>query len=286
MATITTARATSVEQCVMLEPFFLKAIAAGAMIALLAGPLGCVIVWRRMAYFGDTLAHAALLGVAAGLLLNLDLTVAVLAVGVAVALALLALQRSTQLPSDTLLGLLSHGGLAFGLVAISLMPSVRFDLTGLLFGDVLSVTSVDLAVIAVTGIAILFALWLIWHDLFATTVSAEIAAAEGVKTDRSELVFVLLLAGLIAVAMKIVGVLLITAMLVIPAATARRLAAGPEVMAAIAAGVGVLSVLLGLFGSLQFDTPSGPSIVVAAVLVFAATSIRVGVRMAAKGGGA
>lgn len=252
----------------MLDDFFIRALLAGIGVALVAGPLGCFIVWRRLAYFGDTLSHAALLGVALALLLELNITAAVFAVSALVSVLLLALQRRAVLSSDALLGLLSHSALAIGLVVLAFMTWVRVDLMSFLFGDILAVSKTDLAVIWVGGIAVLAVLAWIWRPLFAATVNREIAEAEGQQPDRVELVFMLLMASVIAIALKIVGVLLITAMLIIPAATARRLASTPERMAVLASAAGMVSAVGGLYGSLAWDTPAGPSIVVAAVVLF------------------
>ncbi|QKV19318.1 metal ABC transporter permease [Oricola thermophila] len=252
----------------MLNDFFVRAIVAGIGVALVTGPLGCFIVWRRLAYFGDTLSHAALLGVALAFLLEIDITLAVFSVSVVIAVALLWLQRRAGLSADALLGLLSHSALALGLVALAFMTWVRIDLMGLLFGDILAVSKTDIAVIYAGGAGVLAVLALIWKPLFAATVNPELAAAEGMGPDRVNFVFMLLLAVVVAIAMKIVGVLLITALLIIPAATARRFATGPEAMAVLAALAGVLAILAGLFSSLKWDTPSGPSIVVAALAFF------------------
>ena len=252
----------------MLDDFFIRAIIAGLGVALVAGPLGCFIVWRRLAYFGDTLSHAALLGVALAFLFEIDITLAVFAVSVLISMALLLLQKRATLSSDALLGLLSHSALALGLVALAFMTWVRMDLMGLLFGDILAVSKTDIAVIWAGGLAVLAVLAVIWRPLFAATVSAELAEAESMNPDRANLVFMILMATVIAISIKIVGVLLITAMLIIPAATARRFASGPEQMAVFAALAGMLAVVLGLEGSLTWDTPSGPTIVVAALAMF------------------
>ncbi len=252
----------------MLDDFFTRAILAGVGVALVAGPLGCFIVWRRLAYFGDTLSHAALLGVALGFLFEVNLTLAVFLVSALVSVSLLLLQRGATLSADAVLGLLSHSALALGLVVLAFMTWVRMDLMGLLFGDILAVSKPDLAAIWLGGTAVLAVLAFVWRPLFAATVNRELAEAEGLRPDRANIVFMLMRAAVIAMAMKIVGVVLITAMLIIPAATARRFASGPEQMAILAALIGAAAVVGGLFGSLQWDTPSGPSIVVAALGLF------------------
>lgn len=261
-------RAAIAGRILMLDDFFTRALIAGAGVALVAGPLGCFIVWRRLAYFGDTLSHAALLGVALAFLFEVNITLAVFAVCVFVSLALLLLQKRATLSADALLGLLAHSSLAVGLVALAFMTWVRVDLMGFLFGDILAVTPLDIAVIWIGGACVLVALVMIWRSLFAATVNMELAQAEGMKPERANIVFMLLMAAVIAIAMKIVGVLLITALLIIPAAAARRVAVGPEQMAILAALIGVAAVFGGLFGSLEWDTPAGPSIVVAAMVLF------------------
>lgn len=252
----------------MLDDFVVRALLAGIGVALVAGPLGCFIVWRRMAYFGDTMAHSALLGVALAYLLDVSLIIGVFAVAIAVSLSLVMLQNRKALPPDTLLGILSHGTLALGIVTVAAMTWVRIDLTSFLFGDILAVSRMDIAVIFAAGAAILFILYMIWRPLLAATVSTELAQAEGLSPQRTRVVFMLLMACMIAIAMKIVGILLITALLIIPAATARRYATTPEQMAVLAALAGMVSVIGGLTGSLTLDTPSGPSIVVVALVLF------------------
>lgn len=254
----------------MLDDFFSRALIGGIGVALVAGPLGCFIVWRRMAYFGDTMAHSALLGVALAFLLDIHLTLGVFAITATVAFALVLLQRQAALPTDALLGILSHSTLALGLVLVAFMAWLRIDLLSYLFGDLLAVSRLDIALIYGGGAAVLLVLAAIWRPLLAGTVSEELAAAEALHPERARLVFMVLMAAVIAIAMKIVGIMLITSLLVIPAATARRFAGGPEQMAVLAAGLGALAVALGLFGSLEFDTPSGPSVVVAALALFLA----------------
>lgn len=252
----------------MLDDFFLRALLAGVGLALVAGPLGCFVIWRRMAYFGDTMAHSALLGVALSLILKLNITLSVFAVAALVSVALLALQRRGALSTDALLGILSHATLAIGLVLTAFLTWVRFDLMSYLFGDILAVGEADIDIIWGGGILVILALVKLWRPLVASTVNPELAEAEGLEPEKTRLYFMLLMALVIAIAIKVVGILLVTAMLIIPAAAARRFAGSPEIMAVLASLIGAVSVVAGLFGSLRFDTPSGPSIVVAALVIF------------------
>lgn len=252
----------------MLPEFLLRGWLAGLALAAVAGPLGCFVVWRRMAYFGDTLAHGALLGVTLGLVAGIDLMLAVAVVSALIALVVVAMQHQRTLATDTLLGILAHSGIAIGLVLLGLVGAVRVDLLGYLFGDVLAVRWQDVAVAVIGGAAVLAVLRHYWPQLLFATLHDEMALAEGTPTNRLRLVLVLLVALVIAAAMKIVGILLITAMLIIPPATARQLTRTPEAMALVAAGLGGLAVTLGLALSWRLDTPAGPSIVVAALGLF------------------
>ncbi len=250
------------------EPFFVRALLAGLGIAVAAGPIGCFVVWRRMAYFGESLAHAGLLGVAVGLALGIDITIGVIVAALAMAALLTGLRAQRLLPTDSLLGILSHTALALGLVAASLMTWIRFDLLSLLFGDILTVTWADVAWVW-GGAAVVLAIvaWL-WRDLLAVTVHEDTARAEGLNAGQIEIAFMVLIATVVAVSMKIAGFLLITALLIIPAAAARRFSTSPEGMAVMASAVAVVAVAGGLVLSAALDAPSGPAIVLVASAVF------------------
>jgi zinc transport system permease protein len=252
----------------LLDDFMVRAVVAGLGLALVAGPLGCFVVWRRMAYYGDTLAHSALLGIALGFLLDVDIIAGVTAVCVVVALVVAAMQRRGMLATDTLLGIMAHSTLAFGLVVLAFLPNVRVDLLAYLFGDILAVGVGDIAWIYGGGLVTLAVMSVMWRRLLSLTVHEELAEVEGVNVPVLRLAFMVLLALVIAVAMKVVGILLITSLLIIPAATARRFSHTPEQMAVLAAVIGCLAVLGGLAASFRFDTPSGPSVVAAAFILF------------------
>jgi zinc transport system permease protein len=259
---------------ILLQPFFQRAILAGLGIALVAGPVGCFIVWRRMAYFGETLAHSGLFGVGLGLLLGFSLMLGAVATAVGVALVLTLLKHQRMLATDTLLGILSHTALALGLITIGLVTGAAGDHLDLLFGDILTVTWMDVGIVWAGGVLVLAVLSWLWRDLIAISVHEELAQAEGVKSDRVELGFVLLIALMTAISMKIVGLLLITALLVIPAAAARRVAATPEAMAVAAALLAALAVILGLALSAFANAITGPAIVLSAGLLFVLTLLR------------
>jgi zinc transport system permease protein len=262
----------------MIETFLVRAVAAGLGLAVVAAPLGCFVVWGRLAYFGETIAQASLIGVAVALAFSVDVTLAVLAVAVAVALVLIALGRQTVLPLDSVLGLMAHAALAVGILLASLARGPSLDLMGYLFGDIFAVTAGDLAWVAGGGALVLLLLVRLWQPLLALAVHEEIAAAEGVDRDRAKAAFVLMLAIVVAIAIKIVGALLIIAFLIMPAAAARPFVATPERMAVLSSAIAAAAVVLGLWLSFAADLPGGPSIVAVLAAAAAASLARAGVR--------
>jgi zinc transport system permease protein len=261
----------------MFDDFLVRAGLAGLATALAAGPLGCFVVWRRMAYFGDATAHASVLGVALALGFALPVFWGTLAAALAMALAVAAL-AGRGVTMDTALGVLAHSALAFGLVAVSFVPGVRVDLSAYLFGDILAVSKAELATLWAGAAAVAALLAWRWQGLLTATLNEDLALASGVHPDRERLALTVALALVVAVAIKTVGALLIAAMLIVPAASARAFSRTPEAMAVLATAVGAASVGVGLWASLVFDTPAGPSIVVAAAIAFAASLATAAVR--------
>ena len=260
----------------MLDDFLVRAIIAGIGIALVTGPLGCFVVWRRLSFFGATLAHCALLGVLLSISLNINVSLTIFVVSSLVALILLRLEKSTNLAGDSLLGLISHSSLAIGLVILGFLSFIRFDVLGVLFGDILSVNTNDLLFIWIGGGLILAVLFYIWKPLFASTVNYELAEAEGMNPERVNAIFTILLAALIAISIKMIGVLLITGLLIIPTAMARNLSNNPKQMVVLSIIGGLLSVFIGLYASFEINTASGPSIVVVALILFILSLLRIG----------
>ena len=255
-----------------LDSFLVRAALAGLGVALAAAPLGCFVVWRRMAYFGDATAHAAILGVALALALSLPIFAGALMMALIMGVAVTLLSHR-GMAVDTALGVLAHSSLAFGLVAVSFLTNVRIDLMSFLFGDILAVDRTDLAVIwAGAALVVGLLIWR-WSALLLSTLNAELARAAGIDARREQLILTLALAVVVAVSIKVVGALLIAALLIIPAAAARPLADTPERMALVAAGIGALSALGGLWLAWELDTPAGPSIVCVAAGVFALTGV-------------
>jgi zinc transport system permease protein len=266
--TITTIRIT------MLDPFILKALLAGIGVALMAGPLGCFIAWQRMVYFGDMMAHSALLGVVLALSFELPAIIGMTAVAAAISLVLHRFSKQTQLASDSLLGIAAHGALALGLVLLSLSKTITIDVNGLLFGDVLAVSNQDVMLIFLLAAAV--GGWLItsWRNLLRMAIHSDIAKVEGLDVAKQRLYLLLALALVVALSIKVVGILLVTSMLVIPAAAARALSKTPTQMVFYAIVMGVLAVISGLYASLVFDLPTGPSIILAALACFIVSRLK------------
>ncbi len=252
---------------------FWPALAGGILTALVCGPLGSLLVWRRLAYFGDSLSHAALLGVGLSLLLSIPGWIGIVTVCLAMAVLLSLLMKRPELASDTLLTILATSALSLGLVVTSSIDGLRVDLMAYLFGDLLALAPSDLPPLLIGAVGILGVVVWQWRGLVSSSINEELAAVDGIPVARLRLLLLILLALVVTAAMKVVGVLLITALLVIPAAVARRLARTPEQMAITASGIGAVAVLAGLGGSLQWNLPLGPAIVVAAAGMFAVASL-------------
>ena len=252
----------------MFDELLIYAFLAGVGICFLSGPLGCFVVWRRMSYFGATLAHAALLGVGLGILLSINVYIAIIGVCVVVSLMLIALVRDLRFSDDTILGILAHGTLAAGIISVSMFSNIRLDIMGYLFGDILAISTADLFWIYGGGSICFICLSFLWKPLISITADADIAFVEGISVSAVRFCFMILIAFVIAVAMKIVGVLLIISLLIIPAAAARPFSRTPEQMAGLSIAIGSISVLIGLKLSWWFDSPTSPTIVVVTTVLF------------------
>lgn len=260
------------ESITMLDGFLIKAIIAGIGIALITGMTGCFVVWRRMAYFGDSLAHSALLGVALGIGLGIGVSVGIILVSATFASLLLWLEHRGILATDTLLGILAHAALSGGIVVMS-FQEVPIDLHSFLFGDILTVTAQEISFIYAGGAVIIGILIRYWNQLVLMTLSPDLARAEGVSTVMMQVLFLAIMTLVVATSVRMVGVLLITSMLIIPAATARLFAPSPGWMAVFAALTGILSVLIGIWFSLETDAPTGPAMVCSLAFLFAISTL-------------
>ncbi|HDR1022601.1 TPA: zinc ABC transporter permease subunit ZnuB [Pasteurella multocida] len=240
----------------------------GILLSMITAPLGAFVVWRKMAYFGDTLAHSALLGVALGFFLEINPYLSILILTLVLAVIMVWLEGKTQFSVDTLLGIIAHSCLSLGVVTVGLLENVRVDLMAYLFGDLLAITYDDLIFIISGVVIVLGTLVYYWKPLISTTVSAELAQVEGINVNKMRFILMILTALTIALSMKFVGALIITSLLIIPSATARRFAKTPEQMVIIAVLISMVSVSLGLILSAYYDTAAGPSVVICSSLLF------------------
>ncbi len=255
------------------ESFMLRALGAGILLVLLTGPLGCFLIWRRQAFFGDTLAHASILGVGVGALIGVGAPIGLIVIVALVALFLTYAEGRYGLALDTLLGVLAHGGLAVGLLLASMSGGLAGGINQFLFGDILAVTQQHLVIMAATTLIGLGLVYRFWRGLLSLTLNQELAAADGYDVRVYRLLLMVLTGAVVGLGIKIVGALLISALLIIPAAAARRFATGPEHMAIGAIIVGIVAVTGGLVLSLLINAPAGPAIISVATAFFLASLI-------------
>lgn len=254
----------------MLDDFIIRALLGGIAVAIAAGPLGSFIVWKKMAFFGDALAHSAVLGVLIGIILGINQSISIAIFAIIFSAFITIMQKQKFFSGDTILGMATHGALAVGVIIFSLVAPTKFNLTNLLFGDILATSYEDIAIMYSGAAIIIGSMIYIWQPLLLATVNEDLARVEGVNVNIISLVFTLLVSVMVALSIKIVGVLLVSSLLIIPAATARIFSKTPEYMATLASAIGVVSILLGMFASLKMDTQTGPSIVVALLVIFVA----------------
>jgi zinc transport system permease protein len=249
------------------DPFIIRGILAGIAVALISGLVGCFVVWRRMSYYGESIAHSSLLGVGLGIVMGIGINLGVISTCLLSGFLFLWLQQSKVLSSDTLLGVLAHLALSVGVIVIS-MNRVKIDIHSFLFGDILTVTQNDLWGMYLAVLVVVIIICLNWSSLLLVTIDEDLAKAEGVNPLFINLLLTSILTIVVAVSIQIIGLLLITSMLIIPAAASRRLVNSPETMAVVATVIGILSVIIGIFLSVEIDAPSGPSIVVVSAVLF------------------
>ena len=254
-----------------LDDFMVRAVIAGLIMVTIAAPMGCLMVWQRLAFLSDTLGHAAVMGVGLGLLLQLQPIFGVLAVALLIVFSLSRVTSFNTALSETTLAIISHTGLAGGIILVGLLPANTVNLEAILFGDLLATTTTDLASLLITTVLLLFVLLHHWRGFVAVSVSREMAQAEGIEVRKVQFLMYIMIALLVAVMMKVMGVLLIAAMLVIPTTSARLLSRSPEQMVLISALYGLGALGGGITGSFHFDWQTGPAIVVSATALLLLT---------------
>lgn len=251
----------------------LPALLGGLALALAGGPLGSLLLWQRQAFFSDTLAHSALLGLALSLAVSLPPIMGILLVCLLVAAWLGRQSAHALLPDDTLLSVTAQTLLALGLVLLPLTQPGQLNLSAYLFGDLLSLSMPEVAMLWGLGAIVLGLLRYLWRPLLLLALSEDLAAAEGHKPARLKRHVTLLLALYIAIAMKLAGALLIGALLILPAASARLLAKSPTGMARLASLWAAIALIGGLLASAAWNLPVGPAVVLTAGLSFFLTHL-------------
>lgn len=252
----------------MIDNFILTAMLSGILVAMAAGPLGCFLVWRRMAYFGDTISHSALMGIGLGIAFGSGSLWVIFVTCIFVSWILLLLEKGGKFSTDTLLGILAHSTLSIGLIIIAMQESLRQDMMSFLIGDILTIGSEDLIGIGMMVVVVLGGLIYIWKPLLSITVHEGLAQVEGINVLKTKILYMLLISLLVAFAMKVIGALLITSLMIIPAAAARNFARSPVQMALYSMIMGSVSVVMGIMISSLWDLPAGPSIVLSALILF------------------
>ncbi|CRK85667.1 High-affinity zinc uptake system membrane protein ZnuB [Candidatus Providencia siddallii] len=240
----------------------------GVLLSIAAGPLGSFIIWRHMSYFGDTLAHASLLGISLGLLLNINPFFTIIVVTLLLTFILVLLEKNPEFTTDSMLGIIAHSSLSIGLVIISFMKNIRVELISYLFGDLLSVDYKDIIILLIGVLINSILLFFNWKSLLSVTINHELAFSDGINIQKNNLLLMLMIALTISISMKFVGALIITSLLIIPPSAARRFSNTPEQMSFIAILLGVISITTGLIFSAYYDTPVGPSVVICSTFLF------------------
>ncbi|MFZ4565607.1 MAG: metal ABC transporter permease [Prochlorococcaceae cyanobacterium] len=255
---------------VLSQPALQRALLGGLLTGALGGLLGSFAVLRQLSFFSDALGHSALLGISLGILLGVNPTLVLVPFAVLFALLVNQLVARSGLPADALLNIVYSSSLALAVVVLSLGKTTQGGIQQLLFGDILGIRWGDLAVIALLLVAAVMVLGLSLRAQVLLTLNADLAAAFGVRVSLHRLAFIVLLAVVVAVSIKAVGVLLISAFVVIPACAGRLLSRRFPRYMLVSAGLGGGCALLGLLGSGLTDLPSGPCVVVVQLLGFLA----------------
>ena len=251
-----------------MDDFIYRAIIASIGVSINAGSLGCFVIWKRLSYFSDSISHSALLGVALGLATGLGINLGLVIVGGLFATLIVMLQQKDFWSNDAVLGIFSHVSLALGIVVLGFIGNQNTDFFAYLFGDILSITLRDIFWIILVLFIVLLILISNWKKLLLLTLNEELAIAEGINKLFYDLLFMFLIALAVSVSVQIVGVLLITSLLIIPPAIARVFAKSPTVMIFISMVISILSVLIGLYLSIDFDIATGPTIVITLGFLF------------------
>ncbi|HJN85151.1 MAG TPA: iron chelate uptake ABC transporter family permease subunit [Patescibacteria group bacterium] len=249
-------------------PFMQRALLAGIIVGVLLAALGVYVVVRKMAFFGDGIAHASLAGVAIGLLAGFAPLPIAIVYAILVALAIYWFEANTKLNSDTIIGIFFTASMALGVVLMSFIPGFQPELISFLFGNILSISTSDVITVAILSVVIMT--WLLIYRRHLTYISLDKDSAKiaGINSSLHDIIFYIALATAVVLGVKILGIILVSALLLIPAATSRLLTGTFNSFFWVSIVVSMLSVVLGLLLSFFLDAPSGATIILVATAVF------------------
>jgi zinc transport system permease protein len=255
-------------------PFIQRALIASVMVGILCPFIGNFVVLRKMSFFSDAIAHAAFAGIAAGLLLGIDMSISSVAVAVLIALIIAFLSEKTALSHDTVIGIAFSGAIAAGLLIIGMMKGYRADLFTFLFGDILAITGADLFLIFIVGVLTILILLIFFKPFLQITFNRDLARVEGINVRLFEYMLFIIIAVVVTISLKIIGIILVTSLLIVPAAAAKNIASSMKRLFMISCLFGVVSGIVGLVGSVYLDTASGPTIVMVSIVIFFLTMLK------------
>lgn len=253
-------------------PFLVRALVGVVILAIVTALLGVFVVLRRMAFFGDAIAHSSLAGIALGLLFGIDPTVGAIVFSLLVAAGIVAVGNKKTLAFDTVIGVFYAAAVALGILLIGELR-LRADLLGFLFGDILALRTIDVWIIAILGCAVVALVVWATKPLVQIAFAEDLARVSGIPVSAYEYLFMLLLALVVALGIKVAGVILIGPLLIIPAASAKNIAVNFKSMLLFSIGFGILSSVVGLFASYRFDIAAGPTIILLAAFMFLLTLV-------------
>jgi ABC-type Mn2+/Zn2+ transport system permease subunit len=255
-------------------PFIQRALLASVMAGILCPFVGNFVVLRRMSFFSDAISHSAFAGIAVGAMLGADLSMSSVIVAILIALLIAFLSEKTTLSHDTVIGVAFSGAIATGMLVMGMLKGYRADLFAYLFGDILAITNNDLLLILAVTILTITSLLLFLKPFLQITFNRDLAKVEGINVRFFEYLLFLIIAVVITVSLKIVGIILVTSLLIVPAASAKNLASSMKRLFMLSSFFGVLAGIVGLIGSVYLDTPSGPTIVLVSIGIFFLTMFK------------
>jgi len=255
-------------------PFIQRALIASLIVGILCPFVGNFVVLRKMSFFSDAISHSAFAGIAVGALLGIDLSLSSLVVAILIAFFIAFLSEKTTLSHDTIIGIAFSGSIATGILIIGMLKGYRMDVFTFLFGDILAITRTDLVLLLLICIISIGVLTVFLKPFLQITFNRELARIEGINVRVFEYMLFFIIAVVVTVSLKIIGIILVTSLLIVPAAAAKNLASSMKHLFVLSCVFGIISGITGLLGSVYLNTPSGPTIVLVSIGIFFLTMLR------------